>query len=178
MAASSPLHRDASASRQPSSHSVYCMPATNAALPSHKHEGLVGPLRPWSDRRSCGGPLRPRPLPFAHASHADARTKTTACARAVRVRCCPRICQATTMRRTAGIKNNIGTRVERREKASNSLPPYFRHRRLGTSLPGLGTPRFHSFRIRISQLWSQDFTAIVPSFHTEAVKPVDRKPVD
>ena len=30
------------------------------------------------------------------------------------------------MRRTAGIKNNIGTRVERREKGSNSLPPYSR----------------------------------------------------
>ena len=122
MAASSPLPRDASASREPSSHSVYCMTATNAALPSHKFEGTVGPRRPWSGRRSCGGPLRPRPLPFAHASHADARTKTTACARAVRVRCCPRICQATTMRRTAGIKNNIGTRVERREKPSDPVP--------------------------------------------------------
>jgi hypothetical protein len=30
----------------------------------------------------------------------------------VRVRCCPRICQATTMRRTAGIKNKMSTRVE------------------------------------------------------------------
>ena len=37
---------------------------------------------------------------------------------------CNRICQATTMRRTAGIKNNIGTRVERREKGSDRLPPY------------------------------------------------------
>ena len=123
MAASNPLHRDASASRQPSTHSLHCFTACNAALPSHKIEGLVGPLRPLSGSRSCGRPPRPRPLPFAHASHADARTKTTACARAVRVRCCPRICQATTMRRTAGIKNNIGTRVERREKLSNSLPP-------------------------------------------------------
>ena len=105
MAASSPLHRDASASRQPSSHSLHGITASNAALPSHKHKGLVGPLRPWSGSRSCGGPPRPRPLPFAHASHADARTKTTACARAVRVRCCPRILEATTMRRTAGIKN-------------------------------------------------------------------------
>ena len=31
---------------------------------------------------------------------------------------------ATTMRRTAGIKNNIGTRVERREKGSDPVPPY------------------------------------------------------
>ena len=45
MAASSPLHRDASASRQPSTHSLHCFTACNAALPSHKHEGLVGPLR-------------------------------------------------------------------------------------------------------------------------------------
>ena len=37
---------------------------------------------------------------------------------------CPRICQATTMRRTAGIKNKIRTRVERREKPSDRLPPY------------------------------------------------------
>ena len=124
MAASNPLHRDASASRQPSTHSLHCFTACNAALPSHKIEGLVGPLRPLSGSRSCGRSPRPRPLPFAHASHADARTKTTACARAVRVRCCPRICQATTMRRTAGIKNNIGTRVERREKGSDRLPPY------------------------------------------------------
>ena len=124
MAASSPLPRDASASREPTTQSLHSITASNAALPSHTFEGLVGPYRPWSSRRSCGRPLRPRPLPFAHASHADARTKTTACARAVRVRCCPRICQATTMRRTAGIKNNIGTRVERREKGSDRLPPY------------------------------------------------------
>ena len=101
--------------------SLHGITASNAALPSRKVEGLLGPLRPWSGSRSCGARPRPRPLPFAHASHADARTKTTACARAVRVRCCPRICQATTMRRTAGIKNNIGTRVERREKPSDSL---------------------------------------------------------
>jgi hypothetical protein len=124
MAASSPLHSDGSASRQPSSHSLHGITASNAALPSRKVEGLLGPLRPWSGSRSCGARPRPRPLPFAHASHADARTKTTACARAVRVRCCPRICQATTMRRTAGIKNNIGTRVERREKPSDLRIPY------------------------------------------------------
>ena len=123
MAASSPLHRDASASRKPSSHSLHGFTACNAALPSRKVEGLLGPLRPWSGSRSCGARPRPRPLPFAHASHADARTKTAACARAVRVRCCPRICQATTMRRTAGIKNNIGTRVERREKPSDLRIP-------------------------------------------------------
>ena len=46
MAASNPLHRDASTSRQPSSHSLHGITASNAALPSHKHEGLVGPLRP------------------------------------------------------------------------------------------------------------------------------------
>jgi hypothetical protein len=34
----------------------------------------------------------------------------------VRTPPCNRILEATTMRRTAGIKNNIGTRVERREK--------------------------------------------------------------
>ena len=42
MAASSPLHRDASASRQPSSHRLHGITASNAALPSRKVEGLVG----------------------------------------------------------------------------------------------------------------------------------------
>ena len=124
MAASSPLHRDASASRQPSSHSLHGITASNAALPSHKHEGLVGPLRPWSGSRSCGAPPRPLSLPFARASRADARTKTGVCARAVRAHPCPWICQAATMRRTGGIKNKIRTRVERREKPSDRLPPY------------------------------------------------------
>ena len=105
MAASSPLHRDASASRQPSSHSLHGITASNAALPSHKQEGLVGPLRPWSGSRSCGGPPRPLSLPFARASRADARTKTGACGRTVRTPPCNRILEATTMRRTAGIKN-------------------------------------------------------------------------
>ena len=58
MAVSSPLHNDGSASRQPSSHWLHCITASNAALPSHKHEGLVGPLRPWSGSRSCGAPPR------------------------------------------------------------------------------------------------------------------------
>ena len=49
MAASSPLHRDAFASRQPSSHSLHCFTATNAALSSHKIEGLVaGCNRGWA----------------------------------------------------------------------------------------------------------------------------------
>ena len=56
---------------------------------------------------------------------ADAWTKTGACGRTVRMPPCPRICQATTMRRTAGMENNIGTRgvVERREKPSDLLTP-------------------------------------------------------
>ena len=124
MAASNPLHRDASTSRQPSSHSLHGITASNAALPSRKHQGLVGPLRPWSGSRSCGGPPRPLSLPFARASRADARTKTGVCARAVRAHPCPWILQATTMRRTAGIENNIGTRVERREKPSDLRIPY------------------------------------------------------
>jgi hypothetical protein len=41
------------------------------------------------------------------------------------VRPCPWILQATTMRRTAGMENNIGTRVERREKPSDLLTPYY-----------------------------------------------------
>jgi len=105
MAASSPLHRDASASRQPSSHSLHGITASNAALPSRKVEGLVGPLRPWSGRRSCGGPPRPLSLPFARALRAAIRTLTAARGRSLRVRPCPWILQATTMRRTAGIKN-------------------------------------------------------------------------
>ena len=66
---------------------------------------VVGPLRPWSGSRSCGGPPRPFSLPFARASRADARTKTGVCARAVRAHPCPWILEATTMRRTAGIEN-------------------------------------------------------------------------
>ena len=125
MAASNPLHRDASASRQPSSHSLHGITASNAALPSHKHKGLVGPLRPWSGSRSCGAPPRPLSLPFARASRADARTKTGVCARAVRAHPCPWILQATTMRRTAGIKNKMRTRVERRENRIGSPPPIY-----------------------------------------------------
>ena len=123
MAASSPLHRDASASRQPSSHRLHGITASNAALPSRKVEGLVGPLRPWSGSRSCGGPPSPLPLPFAHALRADTRTLTAARARAVRVQPCPWILEATPMRRTAGIENKIRTRVERREKPSDLLTP-------------------------------------------------------
>jgi hypothetical protein len=66
---------------------------------------------------------RPLPLPFARALRADTRTLTAARARAVRVQPCHRILEATTMRRTAGVENKIGTRVERREKPPNSLPP-------------------------------------------------------
>ena len=127
MAASNPLHRDASASRQPSTHSLHGITASNAALPSHKVEGLVGPLRPLSGSRSCGAPPRPLPLPFAHALRAAIRTLTAARARAVRVQPCHRILEATTMRRTAGIENKMRTRVERRETGSDYrdlLPPH------------------------------------------------------
>ena len=115
MAASSPLHSDGSASRQPSSHSLHGITASNAALPSRKVEGLLGPLRPWSGSRSCGAPPRPPSLPFAHALRAAIQTKMGARGRSLRVRPCPWILQATTMRRTAGIKNKIRTRVSRRE---------------------------------------------------------------
>jgi len=124
MAASNPLHRDASASRQPSTHSLHCFTACNAALPSHKVEGLVGPLRPLSGSRSCGRPPRPPSLPFAHALRAAIQTKMGARGRSLRVRPCPWILQATTMRRTAGMENKIRTRVERREKPSDLRTPY------------------------------------------------------
>ena len=74
MATSSPLHSGGSTSRQPSSHSQHGITASNAALPSRKVEGLLDPLRPWSGSRSCGGPPRPRPLPFARASRVSRRT--------------------------------------------------------------------------------------------------------
>ena len=41
----------------------------------------------------------------------------------VRTPPCNRILEATTMRRTAGIENKMRTRVERREKGSDRLPP-------------------------------------------------------
>ena len=116
MAASNPLHRDASASRQPSTHSLHGITASNAALLSRRLEGRVGPLRPWSGSRSCGAPPRPRPLPFARASRADARTKTGACGRTVRTPPCNRILEATTMRRTARIKNKMRTPPRARRK--------------------------------------------------------------
>ena len=123
MAASNPLPRDASASREPSTHSLHCFTACNAALPSHKIEGLVGPLRPLSGSRSCGRSPSPLPLPFAHALRADTRTLTAARARAVRVQPCHRILEATTMRRTAGIENKIASRVARALFHGNRLPP-------------------------------------------------------
>ena len=115
MAASSPLHSDGSASRQPSSHSLHGITASNAALPSHKVEGLVGPLRPWSGSRSCGAPPRPLPLPFARALRAAIWTKTAACGQSLRVQPCPWILEAATMRRTAGVENKMRTCVARRE---------------------------------------------------------------
>ena len=51
------------------------------------------------------------------------QTKMGARGRSVRVRPCHRICEATTMRRTAGIENKMRTRVERREKGSDPVPP-------------------------------------------------------
>ena len=128
MAASNPLHRDASASRQPSTHSLHCFTACNAALPSHKIEGLVGPLRPWSSSRSCGAPPRPPSLPFEHALRAAIQTKMGARGRSLRVRPCHRILQATTMRRTAGIENKMRTRVWRREKEKTWVLQSRRHR--------------------------------------------------
>ena len=123
MAASSPLHRDASASRQPSSHRLHGITASNAALPSRKVEGLVGPLRPWSGSRSCGGPPRPRYTLCSHGSCADVRAKTVARGRTARVRLCPWILQAPTMSAAIGTKNKMRTRVERREKGSDPVPP-------------------------------------------------------
>ena len=58
-----------------------------------------------------------RPLEQTSMQQEDRR------ARAVRVQPCHRILEATAMRRTAGIENKIGTRVERREKPSRSAPP-------------------------------------------------------
>ena len=75
MTASNPLHRDASASRQPSSQRLHGITASNAALPSRRLEGLVGPLRPLSGSRSCGAPPRPLSLPFEHALRAAIQTK-------------------------------------------------------------------------------------------------------
>ena len=105
MAASNTLHRDASASRQPSSHSLHGITASNAALPGHKVEGLLGPLRPWSGSRSCGAPPRPLPLPFARALRAAIWTLTAARGRSLRVQPCHRTLEATTMRRMAGVEN-------------------------------------------------------------------------
>ncbi len=106
MAASNPLHRDASASRQPSTHSLHCFTACNAALPqATKSKALLVLSGRGAAVALVAARPRPRPLPFARASRADARTKTGVCARAVRAHPCPWILQATTMRPTAGIKN-------------------------------------------------------------------------
>ena len=69
-------------------------------------------------------PPRPRPLPFARASRADARTKTGACGRSrARAAHVLGFVRRPRMRRTAGIKNKMRTRVARREKGSDRLPP-------------------------------------------------------
>ena len=59
----------------------------------------------------------------SHASCADVRAKTAARGRTARVRLCPWILQAPTMSAAIGTKNKIRTRVERREKPSDRLPP-------------------------------------------------------
>ena len=152
MAASSPLHSDGSASRQPSSHSLHGITASNAALPSRKVEGLLGPLRPWSGSRSCGARPRPLPLPFAHALRAAIRTLTAARARAVRVQPCHRILEATTMRRTAGIENKMRTRVERRETGSDLLPPHHERAWSGVTLSLWSLPRESGCHASVTKL--------------------------
>ena len=122
MAASSPLHNDGSASRQPSSHSLHGISVADAALQSHKIE-LRRPS--WSSPAVERQSLLWRPaetiiiiLPCLRAPY-----MTAARGRSLRVRPCPWIRQATTMRRTGGMENKIRTRVARREKRPNSLPP-------------------------------------------------------
>ena len=71
-----PLHSDASASREPTTQSLHSITAlSNAALPSRKFEGFVGPHRPWSSRRSCGAP--PRDLDSFHLRAPHTRTLYT-----------------------------------------------------------------------------------------------------
>ena len=105
---------------------IVCTASLHATppFPSHKIEGLVGPLRPLSGSRSCGRPPRPRPLPFARALRADAWTKTGACGRTVRMPRCPWIFQAPTMSSAIGTENKILSRVARRESRSDRLLPY------------------------------------------------------
>ena len=85
----------------------------------------------------CTASLRPLSLPFARALRAAIRTLTATRGRSLRVRPCPWILQATTMRRTAGIKNKMRTRVERREKGSDYLvAPPLRARGVRCGTPG------------------------------------------
>ena len=97
----------------------------------HKSDDIMGARASGKSekarRPSSHRPPRPLPLPFAHALRADTRTLTAARARAVRVQPCHRILEATTMRRTAGIKNKIRKRVARHEKRSDLLPPSHVH---------------------------------------------------
>ena len=88
-------------------------------------------------RRETSAP----PICAAHALRADTRTLTAARARAVRVQPCHRILEATTMRRTAGIKNKMRTRVERREKGSDPVPPYHNVVRAGIASVSQGQAR-------------------------------------
>ena len=116
MAASSPLHSDGSASRQPSSHSLHGITASNAALPSRKVEGLLGPLRPWSGSLSCGAPPRPRYTLCSHGSCADVRAKTVARGRTARVRLCPWIlppCRPQSVPRIKSARASKGVKRDR-----------------------------------------------------------------
>ena len=165
MAASNPLHRDASASRQPSTHSLHCFTACNAALPSHKTEGLVGPLRPLSGSRSCGRPpcaetIIPPICARLTRCHSDLDGRT----RKGRARAAMSTLDSSgdhRMRRTAGIENNIGTRVERREKGSDRLPPY--HRRSGRARPAALQARSHRTAEAVAHPFTRPQRGAVPS---------------
>ena len=78
---------------------------------------------PWSGRRlncGAGGTLIPAVCERLTRRRSD---QTGACGRTVRMPPCPWICQATTMRRTAGIENKIASRVARGLFHGDRRPP-------------------------------------------------------
>ena len=117
------LSRHAAASSAASASGLQIDPATHAEPTVEGFGGLPDPHRPRSSCAIIDAPLKPLSLAFANGLRADVRTKTAACARPLRVRPTNRILQATTMWRTAGIMDEIETRVAKHESRRNRPPP-------------------------------------------------------
>ena len=85
------------------------------------------------------------------------------------------------MRRTAGIKNNIGTRVERREKPSNSLPPYLHvaaPRLVQVARTATGSPVGHTRQISMHlALFSSFCSSHISALHRGTLQETNQRSI-